>query len=97
MLSGGLRAATSRSPRDRRRIQRSYRVDFSKFARTFPELRLEWNAERGARELVDAYRRVGLTKEDFDGDRYVRLRRLMALLDDGALDGDLHWQVPVAS
>jgi nucleoside-diphosphate-sugar epimerase len=76
---------------------RSYRVDFSKLARTFPELRLAWNAERGARELVDAYRRVGLTKADFDGDRYVRLRRLTTLLDDGALDADLRWQVPVAS
>jgi len=32
---------------------RSYRVDFSKLARAFPELVLDWNAERGARELVD--------------------------------------------
>ena len=56
------RAATSRSPRDRRPTQRSYRVDFSKLGRTFPGLTLDWDAERGARELVDAYRRVGLTR-----------------------------------
>jgi nucleoside-diphosphate-sugar epimerase len=76
---------------------RSYRVDFSKLARTFPDLKLEWDAERGARELVDAYRSVGLTSDDFDGNRYVRLRRLMSLLGDGELDDDLRWRSPVAA
>src|SRR5262249_17728314 len=32
---------------------RSYRVDFSKLERTFPDLALDWNAESGARELID--------------------------------------------
>jgi nucleoside-diphosphate-sugar epimerase len=71
---------------------RSYRVDFSKLARTFPALELEWDAERGARELVDAYRAVGLTTEDFEGDRYVRLRRLQSLLGRGDLDAVLRWE-----
>ena len=75
---------------------RSYRVDFSKLAQTFPDLGLEWNAERGARELVDAYRSVGLTSQDFVGTRYVRLRRLLSLLDEGELDGDLRWLVSIA-
>ena len=70
---------------------RSYRVDFSKLAEAFPGLVLDWNAERGARELVDAYGDVGLTLEDFEGDRYVRLRRLRTLLDDGSLAADLRW------
>lgn len=77
--------------------QRSYRVDFSKLARTFPGLELEWDAARGARELIEAYRQVGLTSEDFDGNRYVRLRRLMSLLDEGGLDDDLRWRSPVAA
>jgi nucleoside-diphosphate-sugar epimerase len=76
---------------------RSYRVDFSKLAGAFPELEFEWNAERGARELIDAYRKVALTSDDFDGDRYVRLRRLLSLLDRGELDGDLRWRTPVAA
>jgi nucleoside-diphosphate-sugar epimerase len=77
--------------------QRSYRVDFSKLARTFPDLTLEWNAERGARELIDAYQEVGLTKDDFDGDRYIRIRRLKSLLEEGKLDADLRWLAPVPS
>lgn len=75
--------------------QRSYRVDFSKLMRTFPDLALQWDAERGARELIDAYRRVDLTWDDFEGDRYVRLRRLRSLLDHGELDPDLRRQSPV--
>jgi len=72
--------------------QRSYRVDFSKLGRLLPGLTLDWNAERGGRELVDAYRKVGLTTDEFDGDRFVRLRRLRRLLDEGALDASLRWR-----
>jgi nucleoside-diphosphate-sugar epimerase len=70
---------------------RSYRVDFSRVAAAFPELAFDWNAKLGAQELVDAYRAFGMTREDFDGDRYVRLRRLRTLLDGGALAADLRW------
>jgi nucleoside-diphosphate-sugar epimerase len=68
---------------------RSYRVDFAKLERTFPALRLDWDAAKGARELLDAYRVARLDREDFDGDRFVRLRRLRHLIDGGELDGGL--------
>jgi nucleoside-diphosphate-sugar epimerase len=70
---------------------RSYRVDFTKLLHTFPSLRFEWDASAGARELVSAYRDVGLTKAQFEGRRYVRLLQLRHLLDGGALDADLRW------
>ena len=75
--------------------QRSYRVDFAKLASSFPDFRLEWDAERGARELAEAYANVGLTQADFDGDRYVRLRRLSSLLEARKLDDGLRWTSPV--
>jgi nucleoside-diphosphate-sugar epimerase len=68
---------------------RSYRVDFGKLARTFPDLEIAWTARRGAIELAAAYRDAGLTREDFDGDRYVRLRRIRSLLASDALDDGL--------
>jgi nucleoside-diphosphate-sugar epimerase len=68
---------------------RSYRVDFGRFEAAFPDHRAEWTARAGTKELADAYRRVGLTWEDFDGQRYTRLKRLRALLDAGELDGTL--------
>jgi nucleoside-diphosphate-sugar epimerase len=71
---------------------RSYKVDFGKFERAFPEVRLRWTAREGARELYDAYRRVGLTREQFEGHRYIRLKHLKLLLDGGRLAPDLRWR-----
>jgi nucleoside-diphosphate-sugar epimerase len=71
---------------------RSYRVDFGRFARTFPEARLRWTAREGAQEVLDAYREVNLTLEQFESDRYIRLRRLRLLLERGELDAELRWR-----
>lgn len=68
---------------------RSYRVDFAKLEHAFPSLRLEWDARKGATELLDAYRAASLDGDDFDGDRFVRLRRIRQLLEQGQLDADL--------
>jgi nucleoside-diphosphate-sugar epimerase len=70
---------------------RSYRVDFGKFARTFPDFRFEWTAERGADELATAYQAHGLVEDDLSGDRYIRLNRLKKLLGSGQLDDGLRW------
>jgi nucleoside-diphosphate-sugar epimerase len=70
---------------------RSYRVDFSKLTQAFPSFRCEWTAERGADELASAYESVGLTFEDFQGHRFVRLNQLKRLLDAGELGDDLRW------
>ncbi|MDP3548429.1 MAG: SDR family oxidoreductase [Phreatobacter sp.] len=54
---------------------RSYRVDFSKFARAFPDFRFLHTAASGAKELVAAM--AGRTSAaDLTGQRYVRLARL---------------------
>jgi nucleoside-diphosphate-sugar epimerase len=70
---------------------RSYRVDFSKFDSTFPQCRFQWTAERGADELAQAYEDVGLTFDDFQGHRFIRLGQLRRLLDADALDRELRW------
>jgi nucleoside-diphosphate-sugar epimerase len=71
---------------------RSYRVDFTRFAEAFPEAGLRWTARDGAREVLDAYRGVDLTLDDFEGDRYIRLKHLRLLLDRGELDPELRWR-----
>ena len=45
--------------------QRTYKADFGKFARTFPDFKFKWNATSGAAELYDACKRVGLTHADY--------------------------------
>ena len=68
--------------------QRTYKADFSKFARTFPELEFTSPAA-GARELADAFVRIGLSQEQYRGRRFVRLRWLEHLLGAGILDRNL--------
>lgn len=66
---------------------RSYRVDFRRF-REAVGFECEWTVKAGAAELVDAYRRHGLTAEDF-AHRFVRLSRLTARTTAGEIDADL--------
>ncbi len=75
---------------------RNYCVDFTKFETTFPAYKPQWNVERGARELYEAYTEAGLTLEQFQGRDFIRLNQLRWLIDEGALDGTLRWStVPV--
>jgi len=71
---------------------RTYRVDFGKFSRAFPEYRPRWTAREGARELVDAYREANLSLDTFQGDRFVRLAHLKLLIEKRELSDDLRWR-----
>jgi nucleoside-diphosphate-sugar epimerase len=71
---------------------RCYRVDFAKVERTLSGYRPRWTVERGAAQLFEAYREVGLTAEDLEGDRYLRIAHIRRLLDEGRLDSELRWR-----
>lgn len=76
--------------------QRTYKADFGKFARTFPEFKFNWTAEKGAAELYRAFKTIGLTHADLVDRRFTRLKWLNHLLDSKQLDGDLHWRPTAA-
>jgi nucleoside-diphosphate-sugar epimerase len=67
---------------------RCYRVDCSKIARMLPAFRPQWTVRRGVEELAAAYRQ-SLTKEDLQGPRYLRLKRIEQLRREGRLSADL--------
>ncbi|MEM3087830.1 MAG: NAD-dependent dehydratase, partial [Candidatus Bathyarchaeia archaeon] len=69
--------------------KRSYRVDFSKIAKTLPEFKPQWNARRGAKQLYEAYKKVGITLEEFEGPRYRRISYLENSVNNGSLDKNL--------
>ncbi len=69
--------------------KRSYRVDFSKITQTLPEFKPQWNARRGARQLHDAYKKVGVTLEEFEGPKYRRITHLENSVRKGLLDKTL--------
>jgi nucleoside-diphosphate-sugar epimerase len=68
---------------------RSYRVQFNKIAQTLPEFKSEWTVSMGAKQLYDAYTKVGLKLEDFEGPRYRRISNLENSLRSGKLDQSL--------
>jgi hypothetical protein len=70
---------------------RCYRVDFSKAEERLPDFHPRWTVHDGARELVDAYRRFGLTVQGLTSPRFIRLRRIQALQAERRLGRDLHW------
>jgi nucleoside-diphosphate-sugar epimerase len=71
--------------------KRCYRVNFSRIQTVLPEFKPEWNVRRGAKELFDAYKKVGLRVEDFEGIRYKRIDHIKNLLGTGRLDTTLRW------
>ncbi len=71
--------------------QRTYKADFGKFARIFPDFKFKWSVQTGAAELYEAFKRVGLTQADFVDKKFTRLKWLRHLLDTGRLDNALRW------
>jgi nucleoside-diphosphate-sugar epimerase len=74
--------------------KRDYRVDFTKIGRLLPAFRPQWTVPRGIDELARDMRRFGLSAQDFEGPRFVRLARISELLDTGRLNENLETTGP---
>jgi nucleoside-diphosphate-sugar epimerase len=72
--------------------KRCYRADFSRIAKVLPAFQPQWDARRGARELYEAYKKVGLRADEFEGARYKRIDHIQGLLASGRLNSDLRWK-----
>jgi nucleoside-diphosphate-sugar epimerase len=69
--------------------KRCYRVSCEKIHRLLPNFRPQWNARKGAQELYEAYRNVGLTDEERES--YIRMSQIRRLTSSGRLDSSLRW------
>ncbi len=70
---------------------RNYRVTCEKLATTLPSARPQWTVRKGIEELYEAFGQYGLTLDDLEGPRYMRIRHVNGLVDQGLLDIDLRW------
>ena len=73
--------------------QRSYRVEFDKIANVLPEFKPEWTVQQGAKQLYEAYKKVGLLVEEFEGPKYRRITHLENSLKSGRLDNTMRLKV----
>jgi len=72
--------------------KRCYRVDCNKIAYTLHEFKPQWTARRGVEQLYEEYKRVGLTLEEFEGPKYMRIAHVRHLVAEGLLDENLRWR-----
>jgi nucleoside-diphosphate-sugar epimerase len=71
--------------------KRCYRVNCDKIRRVVPSFEPKWTARKGAQELYDAYRKIGLTSSETEGGRYVRISQIQRLQAGGRVDPYLRW------
>jgi len=70
---------------------RNYRVDFAKAEKALPGYTPQWTLRAGIEELYDAYKRHHMTRDEFFGPRYYRLKVIRGRIERGELDKDLRW------
>ena len=70
---------------------RSYRVSFDKLSKHLPGFRCDWDVAKGARQLQRLFSRIDLTRDDFMGRPYTRLKQLQYLIRTGQIDSDFFW------
>jgi nucleoside-diphosphate-sugar epimerase len=72
--------------------KRCYRVDFSKYEKSFPGYGMQWDAKKGTQHIYASYQRYGLNKEEYEGIKYKRIEHIKYLLRTGQLDSTLRWK-----
>jgi hypothetical protein len=76
---------------------RTYRVSCDKLVERLPGARPRHTVAGGIAELRDAFRAHALTREQLEGPRFQRIRRVLELQGKGRLDARLRWREPVAA
>ncbi|MFC7360827.1 NAD-dependent epimerase/dehydratase family protein [Nocardioides astragali] len=66
--------------------KRDYRVDFGKVKAMLPTFRPSWTVAEGIDQLAHDMKEIGLSVDDFEGPRFVRLERVNELRSAGVLD-----------
>jgi nucleoside-diphosphate-sugar epimerase len=77
---------------DGRPDTRCYRVDCEKIRSALPAFQPQWTASRGIEQLYEAYLSDGLTLEEFESSRFLRIKRVKEQQELGRLDEDLRPQ-----
>jgi nucleoside-diphosphate-sugar epimerase len=71
--------------------KRNYRVDAGKIQKVLPNFDPQWSARKGAVELYETYKQIGLTLEEFEGIKYQRIGHIKHLLSTSQINEDLRW------
>lgn len=71
---------------------RTYKVSFKKILSALKDyFKPEWDLDKGGKELVEFFKSVNFTEEDFRGRKCNRLPQLKYLLEHNKLNNHLYW------
>lgn len=70
---------------------RCYRVSFDKAVADLKHFQPQWTVRKGVEECYAAYKKHGVTLEEFEGPKYQRLAHIKKLMAEGALDDNLRF------
>ena len=76
---------------------RNYRVNCDKLAEAVPAYEPAWTVATGVDELAAAYAAADLTLDDVVGTRYLRIRYVEHLIEEGLLTPDLRWRSSITA
>src|SRR4029079_14053874 len=68
---------------------RCYRVNCDRLPEVVPTFLPAWTVQRGVEELFEAFVRQSITLEDFESSRFLRLKHVRELQEQGTLDEQL--------
>lgn len=71
--------------------KRNYRVNFDKIKNILPDFQCQRDVETGAKELLEVFESIKMTKETFFSKEYTRLKMINYLRSAGKLEDSLYW------
>lgn len=72
--------------------KRDYRVNFDKINTKLPGFKCKWRVSRGAKQLLEIFQRIGMTRELFESPSHTRLKRIKQLIATEQIDKDFFWK-----
>lgn len=71
---------------------RTYKVSFRKILSILKNYyEPEWDLDKGGKELVELFKRINFTEEQFKGETTNRLKQMSYLIQKKKIDGELKW------
>jgi len=71
--------------------KRNYRVNFDKIRQILPEFSCKRNVEVGAKDLLDVFRSIDMTKDTYYSRNFTRLKMIDYLKSSGKINSQLQW------
>lgn len=72
--------------------KRNYKVNFDKIKNVLPGFTCKYDIAKGAKELLDIFTKIGLTKEDFLSKDYTRLKQIKYLTEENKINESFYWK-----